>query len=213
MCSSDLIASSTGVLTLGTALDRVYTKAYCWLPAGAFTGSAAGMYPIACTTTTSCLAYSNLYTGGPFIWPSSPTLITTGAGAYTTVPATYFTLASIPLPANLVGLNGSVAFNISATNNNNSNNKIIAAGLASGSVATGTNNTGIYQNLVSIVANQGAANAQFAGNMYGAAGYATYTNQTFSVNTAASTTMVIQGYLANGADWTFIQSGNIQLAR
>ena len=87
---SGTIDVTTGVLTLGTAISNTYlmgqsNKFYMYFPAGAWTGSAAGWYYVTMSSTTSGLVYSNTYTTGNPTVPSSPSLVTTGAGAYTGV--------------------------------------------------------------------------------------------------------------------------------
>jgi len=89
---SGTIDVTTGVLTLGTALSNTYlmgqsNKYYMYFPAGAWTGSTSGWYYVTMSSTTSGLVYSNTYTTGNPVVPTSPTLVTTGAGAYTGVTA------------------------------------------------------------------------------------------------------------------------------
>lgn len=81
--TSGSVAVTTGVITLSTALDNIYSNAYMYFPANTFTGSTAGFYYVTMSSTTVGLMYSTKYTSGLPVTPTSPSLITTGAGAYT----------------------------------------------------------------------------------------------------------------------------------
>jgi len=105
------ITATTGALLLGTAISPQYLfgntaaaalRYYMYFPANAWTGSTAGWYYVTMTSSTAGTVYSNTYTTGTPVIPTSPTLVTTGAGAYTgvtgavigpnfTIPANSFT--------------------------------------------------------------------------------------------------------------------------
>lgn len=109
MQSSGSITVTTGVLTLTTALNTsLYTNCYMHFPANAWTGSADGWYYVLMNSATTGLVYSNTYTTGMPTIPTSPTLVTTGAGAYTQVTAGYYLGPNFVIPANSITPFGSI---------------------------------------------------------------------------------------------------------
>ena len=123
---SGTIDVTTGVLTLGTAISNTYlmgqsNKYYMYFPAGAWTGSAAGWYYVTMSSTTSGLVYSNTYTTGNPTVPSSPSLVTTGAGAYTGVTTSVLG-PNVSIPSDILNnRNGSrLKLSLPISHNNNS---------------------------------------------------------------------------------------------
>ena len=124
------ITVTTGVLTLGTAIQQYLlsngspTKCYMYFPAGAWTGSSAGWYYTTLSSTTAGLVYSNQYTTGQPTIPTSPTLVTTGAGAYIGVTGTILG-PNITTPANTIVPNNLLKLNFIGGNNNSVTSKVI----------------------------------------------------------------------------------------
>lgn len=212
---SGIITVTTGVLTLGTALDNIYPSIYFWFPAGAWTGSTAGMYYVVMSSTTVGTVYSNQYTGGVATIPSSPTLVTTGAGAYVQTTGVYNAVLSYTMPAGVMGATGSITSKTLISSNNSTGPKIC------------TPNAGITQQL---------GNFSLTSGLTGRQGYATSTNvgisrqSTFvlsdsssssaassviitAVNTAAVFNMTPQLFIPTATDWIILQSYQLILSR
>lgn len=157
--SSGSVAAATGVITLTTALDAVYSQAYMYFPAGAFTGSVAGYYYVTMSSTTVGVMTTSRYTGGVPTVPSAPVTVTTGVGAY--VQDTGVTVAqTIVIPAGSMGLNSRIYSESSGSCPNSAGAKsfsVIFGGSNLGAAATTTSVAVIMQNRI---ANMGAANKQ-----------------------------------------------------
>lgn len=119
-----------------TGIGATYSNAYVYLPVNAIaTGVAAGWYYAQFSSSTAATVYNNRYTSGIPTVPASPTAFaTTGPGAYTQTTFSDITAISIPLAANIIGVNGSIDVVMSATMTSNANNKVVRA--AFDSVAT-----------------------------------------------------------------------------
>ena len=117
---------NNGALSGITAVATAYTSAYVYLPANAIVaGSAAGWYYAVFSTTTAATVYNNVYTSGVPTVPSSPTAFaTTGPGAYTQTTGLLPSL-TVTLPANSIGKNGTIDFEVETTQTNNANNKFV----------------------------------------------------------------------------------------
>ena len=209
---SGTIAVTTGALTLGTALDNTYPNIYMWFPAGAWTGSVAGMYYVSMSSTTAGTVYSNSYAGGVATIPTTPTLVTAGAGAYTQTINVATTLLSYTLPANCMSssgkLNASYVFSAAST-----------AGAKSFSpwsqfVSTPTSlfgtSTGISGMGTTVLVNL-ATNKQVTPNALGSGtGYQLL--QT-AVDTTAALLLTPKAQLAVATDWIVLHSMQYQLNR
>ncbi len=205
--------ASNGALTLGTALDQIYPSIYFYMPAGVFTGSAAGMYYASCSSTTVCTLYQNQYTSGVPNVPTNLIPITTGAGAYTQTTATYITVMSFTMPAGVMGTTGSIMGKFLATADNNANLKIIAPlggfGTQSGNVQLTAVNS---RQGSTTITNANSASSQMIqqGPDYTSSGG---TIQLLSVNTANAVAVTPQLYLATATDWAILQSYQLSLYR
>lgn len=101
--------ADNGALTVTTALDRTYARAYFYLPANAISaGSSAGWYYTVCTTTTACSVKNNTYTSGIPTIPTPVAFATTGPGAYTQTTGAEIVAQSLTVPANSMGANGTL---------------------------------------------------------------------------------------------------------
>ena len=203
---SGSIAATTGVLTLNTSLDQVYPSIYFWMPAGAWTGSTAGMYYATCTTTTSCLIYSNQYAGGVPTIPASPTLVTTGVGAYTQTTGAALTLLSYSMPANLMGPNGKLTTTFLFASSNTSNAKTITPwsiflSIASSKVST---TIGLSSIVTMTASNMGVTSKQIA--PVTPAFVPSYYLVSSTNDTTQSLNIATQGQLSNASDYIIIPS-------
>jgi hypothetical protein len=204
--------AANGVLTLGTALDNTYPSIYMWFPAGAWTGSTAGMYYVSMSSTTAGQVYTNQYTGGVPTIPASPTLVTTGVGAYTQTTGAYLTVLSYAMPANVMGSTGSICGKFLASALNNANVKIVAP------VSGFTTQNGNVQ-LSGSGSRQGSATVTNAGSQSRQAVQVAADNTTatavliLSINTAVSQNVTPQLYLATATDWIILQNYQLTLSR
>lgn len=131
--SGTITGSSSGNLTLGTALDDAYGSASntvgCWLyfPAAAFASGPAGYYWTVMSSTTVGTVYNLTYSGlGPAQvpqgWQNQP--IASGSGSGFTQPTgSYATALAFLVPPNTLGNNGSIRVTVNASNNNSAGNK------------------------------------------------------------------------------------------
>ncbi len=112
--SSGSVTVTTGAILLTTPLDLVYSNAYMYFPAGAFTGSTAGFYYVTMSSTTAGTMTSTKYVSGIPTTPTAPVTVTTGAGAYVqdtgTVVGQTFTIG-----ANSMGVDGIIHTEVSGT--------------------------------------------------------------------------------------------------
>lgn len=111
---------NNGAVTLGTALDRIYTEGL-WLfyPAGAVAAgvpaSASFLWTVMSSTTVGTVFNSTYTTGVPTVGTTTA-FVTTGPGAFT--GATSEQGVTLPLAAGVMGAMGSAEFEASWRNNN-----------------------------------------------------------------------------------------------
>jgi hypothetical protein len=206
---SGIITVTTGALLLGTALDLTYPGAYCYYPAGAWTGSAAGWYWTTFSSTTVGLVYSDKYTSGVPTVPTSPTLVTTGAGAYTQTTGAYITGINFVLPGNAMGINAGVQFQSVETNNNSAGAKYLIAnfGAITGNAPFGST-TVIQSQAILNVKNSGSASTQSVSNIVNGTPAAIGLG---TVNTASNITLSYTHRIATATDWVICQNSTILL--
>ena len=200
--------AANGVLTLGTALDNTYPSCYMYFPAGAWTGSTAGMYYVVMSSTTVGQVYTNQYVSGVATIPSSPTAVSTGAGAYTQTTGSYLSVLSYTMPANLMGTIGRLSADIFCTNNSSAGTK--AAQAATPLIASGYGNTaGTAFGGMSFAENTGVTNRQFvqwnsspnSAPVFG------------SVTTSSQITVSPALYLSTATDWVILHNYRLGLTR
>lgn len=189
---------NNGALTLTTAVATAYPNAYVYMPAEAIAaGSAAGFYYAVFSTTTAATIYNNVYTTGTPEIPASPTaFVTTGPGAFTFSTGSSYTAVQATLPANAMGIDGSLEFIWTATANNSANAKYASA-LFGGQTVAGatafTSQTSGRWNAT--VQNRGVVNVQTINGVEIANGQVSAANGTLSINTAANVTVASNLYL------------------
>ena len=218
---SGVITVGTGALTLGTALDNIYPSIYMWFPAGAWTGSTAGMYYVAMTSTTVGTVYSNQYTGGVATIPSSPTIVTTGVGAYVQTISTGVTVLTYAMAGGVMGATGKITSAYAASTSTSSSGgtalaKQIYPLMFNGVTSVSALNNGTANLLYGSTSRQnvGLQTSQIeAGNAgYFGQGNTGAINKT-SVNTGVAVTLGFALQLAAATDWIILQSYSLQLSR
>jgi hypothetical protein len=106
--------ATNGQITLGTALPRTYSDGiWLYLPAGAVSGGAAGLYWCVMSSPTVGQVYTKFADTSQIFLPYIPTGVLVNAvgsnTAYTQITATDIVLANITLPGGSLGNNGSVS--------------------------------------------------------------------------------------------------------
>ena len=211
--------NTTGAITLGTALPRIYPAIWLYLPASAVVGDATGgLYYCVMSSTTVGQVYAgkqgvangvNLVTL-PF-QPTVPTTLTnavTTNGAYTgSTTETY--LVNVTIPAGAMGVNGSARVTVNQTTNNSAGAKTFKTYLGasqigqSGSYTTSTGGTQMIQ--LRNAGTQAFNSSQIVGGT--ATGAAVYT----AIDTSATSFIAITGTSAVATDVTVIEGYTIEL--
>ena len=113
-------------------------------------------------------------------------------------------LATISVPANLLGPNGRLRVTYVASNNNNGNSKYIRlrlGGIAGTLFMTSANTTSITMSGQVVIANRNAANSQVGfGGLFGGYGASGTAVVTAAIDTSAAVDLVLSGQLANSGD-------------
>ena len=110
--------NATGAFTLGTALQRVYDKGvWLWFSGAGAVGSTggpavSGLYWCVMSSTTSGQAYNVKADPAsefvPYIYAGSPSTLPTTVGSHYAAVGTLITVASIRVPAGILGASGSI---------------------------------------------------------------------------------------------------------
>lgn len=173
-CGIPFVLPSSGTMGNNGALSGItaiasgqtYPHAYVYLPANAISaGSAAGWYYAQFSSTTAATVYNNTYTSGIPTVPSSPTaFVTTGPGAYTQGVGAEIPAITLTLPANSIGVNGSIDTTFSASTTNNVNSKIFRVALDStaNQFYVLTSNSSVFHQAFSSLKAAGVTNRQTA---------------------------------------------------
>ncbi len=115
---------ANGALSLTTALDKAYPNGiYLYFQAGAlYAGSVAGYYYTVMSLNNSGTVYNNLLGNGAPTRPANPTpIVSASIGAYTQVTASDLTGLTLPIPAGLLGTEGSLEAKFTWVTNNSAN--------------------------------------------------------------------------------------------
>lgn len=125
MPSSGTINNTAGSVTVGTAFDYVIGPSYTFFPANAlFASSPAGWYYTNWTAATIGTVYANTYANGIPSIPTTPTPLTTVAGAYTQSTGFDVIGPNVIVPGNAMGDNGMIEWQRMVNNNNSAGQKI-----------------------------------------------------------------------------------------
>lgn len=185
---------ANGAVTLGTTLTATYPRLWLYLPAGAaYSGSAAGFYWTVMSSGTAGTVYNNVYTpGSSFEAPTSPTaIVDAGPGAFTGA-TTAIDVATVTVPAGMIGKNGSVHGSVLVFNNNSGNNKVASLKLGATSLCTLTQATNIGGRMLAEIHNAGSEAIQVANSAISAGGNAAVTGpSTGAIDTSAATSLTI----------------------
>lgn len=207
---------NNGALTGITALPLTYSGgAYVYYPANSIAaGVGAGWYWTVFSSTTAGTIYNSTYTSGT---PANGTLTafaTTGPGAFTG-DTTERAGPTITLPANAMGPSGQIRVLTTWQVTNNANNKPsrVRFGGAAGTAY-------LSQNFASVqtaahetyIANRGASLQIGPPNLTAAFGTATTGLATSTVDTTASTTIVLSVGKATATDNQVLEQYAIQVA-
>ncbi len=200
--SSGSVTVTTGAIALTTALDRVYAKCYMYFPANVFTSSSAGWYYCEMSTTSAGLMYSNTYTTGIPADPTSKTLVTTGAGAYTQTTGAYLGGQIFTIPGNAIALDGKAEIETICKTNATANFKYVQHCYGTTDLTGMGLTTATVTAAMTKLVNVGATNKQCAFTYNGMNSGAT--DVTTKDSTAAQT-LQIKYYLATATDWIAFQ--------
>jgi hypothetical protein len=132
IANSGTIATD-GTVTLGTALNTIYTGGiWLYFPATAFASGAAGFYWAVMSSTTVGVVYTSQTSGTPV----------TGSNSAYTGDTTLRTAVTVTIPGGAMGANGAVRFSYGAQTNNSAGTKTISAAFGGTQVnsAIGTTN-------------------------------------------------------------------------
>lgn len=197
--SGTIGTGTSGQLTLGTALARTYSEGlWLYLPAIATTPAiTAGLYYCVMSSTTVGTIYSN--------GPGSAALNITAGTTYTGSTSEQ-TLYSLTLPANAMGVSGSLELKSIWSQNNNANAKSASSRLG-GTLIMSQNvaSTASLQSYI-ILRNRNAANVQTAyASSNSAFATATTANNAYTIDTSVDSTFLIAGLLTTATDYLIME--------
>lgn len=217
LASSGSMANN-GAISAMTALPATYSGgAWLYLPANAIqAGSAAGFYWFVASSTTAGTVYNSTWDGSGIPAVGTTTaFVSTGPGAFTGIAAGEFTAATVTVPAGALGPNGSIRADLQVSFNTAAGNKIFRARY-SGGAGTGigiTASTAAVTQGSVVLRNQGVANRQVGSCSFSGAGGLLASAESFmSVDTTASTTIVLTLEKATATNHAIWHGGTVLLA-
>lgn len=208
--SSGSVTVTTGALALTTALDQIYPSCYMYFPAGTWTASTAGWYYVVMTSTTVGTVYNTAYTTGIPTAPSTLSVVTTGAGAYTQTVLTYLPGQIFTIPGNIIGATGRLVSEVVCSTPSTSDAKYLQLSLGSTDFTSIGLSSATVANLFGITSNQGVANKQTT-FIYDGVNNGSTTLST--VDTTVAQTVKISYYLTTDTDWLAFQWLNLQVTQ
>jgi len=200
--------AANGALTLGTSLGYTHTDGlWLYFPAGAVqSGSAAGFYWVVMSSVTAGTIFANTYTPATDLSPSIPSSTTAisaaGPGAYTGVTATEITVATVSIPAGVLGTRGRLNTDYLARCNNSAGVKSVFVRYG-GTLATQfdlSTSTGTRQG--QIITARGRTDRQLA-QASSTASYSLMsgTPNRLSVDSTQAQTLTFSAQIATATDW------------
>ncbi|MGQ7937348.1 hypothetical protein [Paraburkholderia sp. D1E] len=120
------------------------------------------------------------------------------------------TLATIPIPAGALGLNGALRVTVFSTNTNNANNKTLSLRLGGTLVQATVRTTTSNQGMSLIGANRGAANSQI---WFQPAQGGQLTTLSTAVDTSQNQNLTITATLGNAADSVVLESYLVEVLK
>lgn len=207
--SSGSMANNGAVSGLAV-LPKTYSNgAYIYLPANAINaGSAAGWYWFVASSTTAGTVYNCTYTSGPVRPCAATAFVTTGPGAFTGSTAA-ITAWSVTLPANLMGINGTVEIQVgTGLVNIAGGNKIYTVSLGAGVIwtVTAVSHTSLFATMAAV--NRGVATAQTTRTFYDTSSSTNFgtVGTDLAINTSADTTVSMTIQCSNAGDHAFAEN-------
>jgi len=160
---ADASATANGAITFGTAVGTAYAKCFCYFAANVVNATQpAGFYYMEMSSTTAAIVYNNLYTPAAGVYPTEPTSKTAfsgavpgGAGSTSEVTALIYTL-----PANLLGLYGTVISEVYFEASNSADAKTIRQKLSSTTLNSQVLTTSPHLHGFAIFRNSGSGSLQ-----------------------------------------------------
>jgi hypothetical protein len=206
--------STNGAVTLTTALNTTFASAYLRFPAGAIcASSAAGLYYTVMSSTTVGTVYTNTYTSGRPSIPASPTAYTCGTapGAYAQ-STTAITLATVSVPANIMGVYGGIGVNENWGYANSSSTKTLNTTFGGSNILNFTPTTSAAAEWKTWLFNVGSASIQTA-TPAGLGGFGTINgnNRHLTIDTTTAQNVVFTGTLASASDFIVLERFIVRL--
>ena len=199
--------AANGALTCGTALNLTYSSIWLYFPAGAvYAGSAAGAYYTVMSSTTLGTVYDNvLGTATPYVPAAPVAIVAAGPGAYTGITAET-TLVTVPVPGNLMGINGALESCPLWTMNNSANNKILRVRLGTTVFSSLTQSAAATLQNIIIIRNRGVLDKQI-GNHSTSFGFSVSTAApiTGTIDTSTDQNVTFTGQLAVATDFLVLE--------
>ena len=212
--SCPVVIPSNGTIGSNGALSAIVSlpaaiSGYFYYPLNAInTGSAAGFYWTVLGTVNTGTVYTKTWSTGPVLPPATPTLFsgTTGA-AYIQTAASPITIASIPIPANLMTPTGALRRTFLAEWINNSGNKVLIDAFGGTTVSTLTATTSATEEAIPlIIRNRGVTGKQVV-NATTAYGSTATALTILSIDTTANQNYTITGQITTAATDYIILDG------
>jgi hypothetical protein len=210
--------ADNGALTLTTAIPSDVIKAWMYFKASAiYSGSAAGMYYVEMSSTTAGIAYNNVYTEGDAAEPTTKVpFVCTGPGAYTQTNGVDVVMLKYPVPAGVLGRNGSIIVEHWERNNNSAGNKYTRVKHGSttytDTVISTSRSTSNYKTKICNMNNEAVQIGNPSGLNLGL-GQSTSDSVIGANNTAGLTYIYIAVQLQTATDWVGISKSFLELSR
>jgi hypothetical protein len=209
--------ATNGQITLGTALPRTYSVGiWLYLPAGAVSGGAAGLYWCVMSSTTVGQVYTNFADTSLGFVPYTPTGTLVNAvgsnAAYTQTTSTNIVLIKGAVPANSMGIKGSLRSiqQFSCINNANAKSVQLQFGASNIIYNAGVATSNGAQTLATI-RNCGATNSQVA-NYNSLTGLGTSTNiGYYSNDTTVDQPIQVSANISVATDYIIFEAGSLEV--
>jgi hypothetical protein len=209
--------ATNGQITLGTALPRVYSNGiWLYLPAGAVSGGAAGLYWCVMSSTTVGQVYTTFADTSQKFTPYIPTGSLVNAvgsnAAYTQIINTNITLINAIVPGNSMGASGGLRSMQQFSCANNANGKSVQLQFGSGSIiySAGISGSAGAQTLATI-RNCGVTNSQVS-NFNSLTGLGTSANMGYYSNdTTVDQPILVLANISVATDYIIFEAGSLEV--
>jgi hypothetical protein len=209
--------ATNGQITLGTALPRIYSNGiWFYLPAGAVSGGAAGLYWCVMTSATVGQVYTKFADTSQGFVPYIPTGTLVNAigsnAAYTQTISTGITLINASVPGNSMGANGSLRATHQFSCANNANGKSAQLQFGSGAILynAGIGSAAGAQTL-STIRNCGVTNLQVANyNSLTGLGTSTVIGY-YGIDTTIAQSIIVLANISTATDYIICEAGSIEV--